>query len=295
MFLHSTTDALPYMLQAIYEAVDGGEASARIFFADFSKGFDLNDHSILMHELADLEVHPVLLFWITSFLTYRKQAVSTLSDWLRLKGGLPQGTKFEVILFTVITNRLLSDWRLRIKYVDDTSALEIIPRNSPSILNVLALDINNFAIAHNMRLNPTKCKEMHINFLRNSNCLINPIIIGGNVINSVNTYKILAVIMHNDLKWNSHVDYITKKACKKLHSLRVLRRPRVSQFNILRIYLGSVRPVLEYAVPVWQDIPAYLSEAIERVQHKTFFNSCLRTFRRQLRNIQGIVSLRIIY
>ena len=62
----STTDALLYMLQAIYEAVDGGEALALIFFADFSKGFDLIDHSILMQELADLEV---LLSWITSFVT----------------------------------------------------------------------------------------------------------------------------------------------------------------------------------------------------------------------------------
>ena len=35
---HSTTDALLYMLQAIYEVVDRGEASAQIFFADFPKG-----------------------------------------------------------------------------------------------------------------------------------------------------------------------------------------------------------------------------------------------------------------
>ena len=41
--------------------------SARTFFADFSMGFDLIDLSILMQELADLEVHPVLLSWITSF------------------------------------------------------------------------------------------------------------------------------------------------------------------------------------------------------------------------------------
>ena len=99
-----------------------------------------------------------------------------------------------------MTNRLLSDWRLRIKYVDDSSSLEIIPRNSPSLLNVVASDIHNFTNAHNMRLNPTKYKEMHINFLRNSNCLVNPIIIGGNVINSVNSYRILGVIMDNDLK-----------------------------------------------------------------------------------------------
>ena len=128
------------MLQAIYEALDSGEASARIFFADFSKGFDLIDHSILMQELANLEVHPVLLSWIPAFLTSRKQAVRigrTLSGWLTLKGGVLQGTKLGVILFTLMSNQLLSDWRLRIKYVDDTNALETIPRNSPSLLNVV--------------------------------------------------------------------------------------------------------------------------------------------------------------
>ena len=74
--------------------------------------------------------------------------------------------------------------------------------------------------------------------------------------------------MANDMKWNSHVDYIIGKACKKLYSPRVLRITRVSHSNILRIYLSTVRPVLEYAVPVWQDIPADLSEAIERVQKR---------------------------
>ena len=42
---HSTTHALIYLLQAIYEAVDNGNNSARIFFTDFSKGFDLIDHN----------------------------------------------------------------------------------------------------------------------------------------------------------------------------------------------------------------------------------------------------------
>ena len=45
---HSTTDALLYMPQAIYEAVDSGDSAAHIFFADFSKGFDLIDHNILL-------------------------------------------------------------------------------------------------------------------------------------------------------------------------------------------------------------------------------------------------------
>ena len=32
------------MLQAVYEAVDSAEASARLFFTDFTKGFDLIYH-----------------------------------------------------------------------------------------------------------------------------------------------------------------------------------------------------------------------------------------------------------
>ena len=85
---HSTTDALLYMMQAIHEALDRGEAGARIFFADFSKGFDLIDHSILIQELDKLQVHPALLSWISAFLFNRRQAVrigSVLSQWQTLR------------------------------------------------------------------------------------------------------------------------------------------------------------------------------------------------------------------
>ena len=77
-----------------------------------------------------------------------------MSDWKALNGGVPQGTKLGVILFSVMTNRLLSDWKLiHIKYVDDTSAIEILPRNSISLLNSAVSDIHQFAMDHNMRLN----------------------------------------------------------------------------------------------------------------------------------------------
>ena len=57
-----------------------------------------------------------------------------------------------------------------------------------------------------------------------------------------------------------------KKACKNLYSLWVLRRAGVNHANILKVYLTTVIPVLEYAVPVWQSIPGYLSNVIETVQ-----------------------------
>ena len=58
---HSTTGALLFVLQAIYEAVDCADLGALDLFADFSKGFDLIDHNILMTELRKLEVDPALI------------------------------------------------------------------------------------------------------------------------------------------------------------------------------------------------------------------------------------------
>ena len=89
----------------------GGDCGARIFFADFSKGFDMIDHSILLSELASLTIDPALINWIKAFLINRLQAVrigySLQSEWKSPNGGIPQGTKLVVILFAVMTNDLL--------------------------------------------------------------------------------------------------------------------------------------------------------------------------------------------
>ena len=57
---------------------------------------------------------------------------NTFSEWKSPKGDTPQGTKLGVILFIIMTNNLLHSWNLRIKFVDDTTAFEIIPRNTVS-------------------------------------------------------------------------------------------------------------------------------------------------------------------
>ena len=64
------------------------------------------------------------------------------------------------------------------------------------------------------------------------------------------------------------MNYIVNKACKKLCSLRVLYREGVRKASILKEYLTTIRPVLEYAVPVWQSVPDYLADVIESVQKR---------------------------
>ena len=77
--------------------------------------FDL--YNIFLKELLRFNFHPSLVNLIKALLTDRRQAVRTgnvLSDLKFLKCGIPQGTKLGVILFKVMTNNLLKDWKLRI-------------------------------------------------------------------------------------------------------------------------------------------------------------------------------------
>ena len=53
-----------------------------------------------------------------------------------------ENTQILEILFSVMTNELLIEWRLRTKFVDDTTALEIIPRNWMSLTNIVADNVN---------------------------------------------------------------------------------------------------------------------------------------------------------
>ena len=108
-----------------------------------------------MEELRGLEVSPSIIRWITGFLAGGNQAVrieETLSDWKTLNGGIPQGTKLEVILFAVMTNRLLHHWHLRTIFVEDTTAVEVLPRNSISYINMVAEDVHHFSSSHRMKL-----------------------------------------------------------------------------------------------------------------------------------------------
>ena len=122
----------------------------RLFFSDFKKGFDLIDHLILMEKLStQYNLHWSLLRWVACFLQGKAQVThvgASVSAPLYLNGGIPQGTKLSPVLFAVMINDLVQSWGARIKFVDDLTVLEVVPRNSPSLLNVVVDDIHAFLV-----------------------------------------------------------------------------------------------------------------------------------------------------
>ena len=107
-----------------------------------------------------------------------------------------------------------------------------------------------------------------MNFMGNPNTIMKPLYVGNQIVEIISSYKLLGVIINENLKWNCHVDYITAKASKKLYVHRLLKRAGVHEQDMLKVFRSSVRPILEYAVQRWQDIPDYLSDKIQFFQKK---------------------------
>ena len=98
-FVFKTSKKILHFIHVILQSLDDGHSFARVFFADFSKGFDLVDHNALVLEMQCLGVHEATIRWISSFLTDRIQRVKiegVYSDSAAPRGGIPQGLNWRL-------------------------------------------------------------------------------------------------------------------------------------------------------------------------------------------------------
>ena len=258
------------MLHKWYEAADKQGNTIRICSLDFSKAFDRLDHNILVKKLKDMEIHPVLLNWIAKFLTDRQQRTRVgqfFSEWKFLNAGVPQGTKLGPLLFFIMINDLaVADET--VKFVDDTSLWEIISNNSPSQLPANIMSCSEWSSVNNMKLNVSKTKELRVCFSKLIPSFA-PITIRGQEVDGVSEAKLLGVVLSDDLKWNRHIDYICKKAVKRLYGLRLLKRNALPSHILISTYCTHIRPIVEYACQVWHyGLPHYLSDQVEKIQKR---------------------------
>ena len=121
-------------------AMDRGEVTSLILL-DLSAAFDTVDHSIILHRLQHwFGLHGTSLDWFSSYLTSRSQAVSiqnSTSSFSNLSCGIPQGSVFGPLLFTLYTTPLgsvISKNSIKYHlYADDTQLyISFTPSNSTS-------------------------------------------------------------------------------------------------------------------------------------------------------------------
>ncbi|CAB3981096.1 RNA-directed DNA polymerase from mobile element jockey [Paramuricea clavata] len=149
------------------------------------------------------------------------------------------------------------------KYADDCTQDEVIPYGSTSNMQEVLDTMNDWTLRNKVKLNAKKTKDMWICFKA---AIPEPpsLKIGDDTIERVNSFKLLCLWINDTLKWNTHIEEITKKVNKRLFYLRECRRANLPTKVGLTCYKTKLRPVLEYAAPIWGGLPQYLTDELER-------------------------------
>jgi hypothetical protein len=244
----------------------------RILLIDFKKGFDLINHNILYRKLSSLNLPLHVTSWFLSFLSERSQFVCLNSAPSRTRqtyAGTPQGTLSGPANFKLQINDLTFKNEY-IKYVDDATNVNVSPDPLDDSLQSDADRLCTWSRENGMFINVPKTKEMMIYF-GNKYPLssINRLVIDGEDVERVRSYKLLGVIINDRLTWENHVLYIIGKASGRIYCISQLTRAGVNLKDIMIVYTSVIRSVLEYCCQVWHPgLTGRQSDDIERIQKR---------------------------
>lgn len=241
-----------------------------VVFLDLAKAFDSVPHERLLIKLYSLGIESKLLNWLRHFLTCRKQRVvvrGTFSDWAPVISGTPQGTILGPILFLSYINDIVDSVSSKIKlFADDTKIYREL-RNPSLDEQYLQTDLNNlgkWAKKWQLRFNEEKCEAMRITHSRDKSTTNYKL---GTALKDVKSFKDLGIIISKDLTWSEHISTMVNKANQVLGLIRrSVGTANTTTFSLL--YKTLVRPLLEYAAPVWNPYLVKDIHAIESVQRR---------------------------
>ncbi|KAL0168533.1 hypothetical protein M9458_036755, partial [Cirrhinus mrigala] len=251
----SVDDAVNMGLHFILQHLDRPGTYVRILFVDFSSAFNTIIPTLLQTKLNQLCVPSSISQWITSFLTDRQQLVrmgTLMSSSRTTNTGAPQGCVLSPLLFSLYTNDCTSkDPSVKLlKFADDTTLIGLIQDGEESAYRQEVEQLAVWCSLNNLELNMLKTVEMVIDFRRNPPALP-PLSIMDSTVAAVETFKFLGSIISQDLKWDTHIDSIAKKAQQRLYFLRQLKKFNLPQELLKQFYSAIIESVLCTSITVW--------------------------------------------
>ncbi len=263
---HSTLTQLLETLNDWTIAVDE-KALIDVAFADVSKAFDKLPHSKILESLEAYRIEGLLLNWLKAFLSNRMQSVvynSCQSQRVAVTSGVPQGSVLGPLCFLAVINRLpnvIKSATIKLS-ADDCKLYFRINSNVDRDLFIADLcNLFEWAESNGLTLALNKTAIMHLGY-GNPRC---GYAVHGADLATTETSKDLGVLFSSNLKFAEHVASISKRAFSRVNLIFLAFYSRKPSF-LVHMFKTFVRPVLEYASPIWSPYLKKDIDLLERVQ-----------------------------
>ena len=249
----STVTQLCFLAHKWQMALERGE-HIQATFLDLSKAYDRVSIPGLIFKLSCLDFSRDSLTWLSNFLADRQQCINVngyKSPWKSPKSGIPQGTVLGPVLFLVFINDLPSVMKSFCSiFADDTTAYTI-GKDMASTCSDLSKDLDaasGWARTWGMLFNPEKSKHLAI---KATDSMVS---MDGICLPKITTHSHLGVTVNEKLTWDDHVSKLYTDCAWRISILRRLRnKPNSTAFR--KIFIGAIRPKIEYACAVWSGGP----------------------------------------
>ncbi|KAK4309434.1 hypothetical protein Pmani_018931 [Petrolisthes manimaculis] len=235
---------------------DQGSTVDLILF-DFVKAFDRVHHQTLLDKLQSVGISGNLLQWNKSFLLDRSMRVSiggSLSNNVPITSGVPQGSVLGPLLFLIYVNYIGSS--LTCKYMMFADDLKLFLHNpgdpSSPASAILQFNIDTLAATASswgLKFAPGKC--VHLCFRRGLGGPFNhEYYLDGIALNQASSHKDLGVMVDNKLRFHPHIRQTMAGAGGVASNL--LKSTVCRSLSFMKtLFISDVRPLLDFASPVW--------------------------------------------
>ena len=237
---------------------------------DFKRAFETINRNKLLIKLSKYGINGNELNWFDEYLRNRQQRTlfqGSTSPNIFNDHGVPQGSVLGAILFIIYIN----DIKKALKYCDiklfaDDTLIYIHGKDINILTERINEDLAQIEIWMNendLKLNTTKTKVMIIG----NNIINDDIKINNTILEIVNEYKYLGVIIDNKLKFDKYARYICNKMAQKTNILARIQN-KLNYINKIQIYKSIIAPYIEFCSSILFMCNDTDIERIQKIQNR---------------------------
>ena len=261
---HSCETAILNLTEKLYTSCNNGNLAAAAFI-DFSKAFDLINHSKLLEKLEHYGISPVSLPLFASYLSDRTQTVcisGKQSTSLPLRHGIPQGSILGPLLFSIYINDLplhISDTDCDM-FADDTTLMKTNSNLTElqSSLNTSLKQLSRWCALNDMIVNPIKSESMLICTFQKRVRLPSDklgLTFNNTSIPQVTSHILLGITLDQNLQWCEHTLNVSKKISSQIFQLNCIKT-YLNEHTRKMFYFAYIQPHFDYCSSIWSHCAA---------------------------------------
>ena len=241
--------------------MDGGELTGAVFL-DLAKALHTFNHRTLLNKLRLLGVDANACQWFESFLSGRTRVTicnNAKSDTAPVSIEVAQGSTLGPLLFIIYENDIPSIFETCqiTLFADDT--VVYCSSNCPDVLqqrlnsdlsrvcdwlkenhHIINVKKYKFMLTERSERLASLSSTLHVN-------------IGNVLLDGVQSYKYLGLMINSNLTWHDHIDYIKNEIYKNLRLLRRIKKYLPIHSRLL-FYTSYILPIFDYADIVWETV-----------------------------------------